>query len=216
MINLLVVDPHVLVRKGIRALLDGEPDLVVAAECASYEEAADAIRKHPIDVVIADTSMEGPVAGQDSMELIALMSRDRPHARMIVLTMRSENAYAIRALNAGAHGFVTKDLTPDQLVTAVHRVTSGATYISPNVAESLAMKVVRQSAEPPPGELLSRRESTVFSLLASGKSIRDIAFQLALSTKTVSAHKINIFRKLNFRSAADLVRYALEHEVIPR
>jgi two-component system invasion response regulator UvrY len=214
LINLLVVDPHVLVRKGIRALLDGETEFVVTAECTSYAEAVDAIRRHPVDVVIADTSMAGPIAGQDSLDLIAQLRRERPRARIIVLTMRGENAYAIRALNAGAHGFVTKDLTPDQLVTAIHRVMSGATYLSPSVAESLALKVVRQSAEPQPSERLSRRESTVFSLLASGKSTSEIASHLALSTKTVSAHKIKVLRKMNFRSVADLVRYAVEHEVI--
>ena len=214
MINILIVDQHALVRKGIRALLQVQADLSVLAEAGSYDEAVEALRVHRFDLVIADIAMAGPVPGRDSIELIAHVRTVQPQARVIVLTMHTENAYASRALRAGANGYVTKDATPELLVTAIHRVAAGAPFLSPNVAESLALKVARQDDASLAHLRLSKRELTIFDLLAHGKTVNDIAHQLALSVKTVGAHKINVLRKMNLRSVAELVRYAIENEVI--
>jgi DNA-binding NarL/FixJ family response regulator len=214
LINILIVDHHVLVRKGIRALLQVQADFSVLAEAGSYAEAAEALGLHRFDVVIADIAMGGLVAGRDSIELIAHVRAVQPQARLIVLTMHTENAYAARALKAGADGYVTKDVTPEVLVSAIHRVMTGAPYLSANVAESLALKVARQDDAALAHSRLSKRELTIFKMLVHGKTINDISHQLALSTKTVSAHKINVLRKMNLRTVAELVRYAVEHEVI--
>jgi DNA-binding NarL/FixJ family response regulator len=213
LIEILIVDQHALVRKGIRALLEAQPDISVAAEAGTYAEAVQALELHHADVVVADIAMGGPAPGQDSIDLVAQVRAVQPHARMIVLTMRTENAYASRALRAGADGYVTKDATPELLVAAIHRVLSGSPYLSPNVAESLALQSVRQDETARAQSRLSKRELMIFNLLARGNSISDIAHQLALSTKTVSAHKINVLRKMNLRSVAELVRYAIEQEV---
>jgi two-component system, NarL family, invasion response regulator UvrY len=213
-INILIVDRHALVRKGIRALLQVQADFSVLAEAGNYDEAVEALRVNRFDVVIADIAMEGPLPGRDSIGLIAHVRAVQPQARMIVLTMHTEDAYASRALKAGATGYVTKDATPELLVTAIHRVMTGAPFLSPSVAESLALKVARQDDASLAHLRLSKRELTVFNMLAHGKTVNDIAHQLALSAKTVGAHKINVLRKMKLRTVAELVRYAIEHEVV--
>jgi DNA-binding NarL/FixJ family response regulator len=213
-INILIVDRHALVRKGIRALLQVQADLSVLAEAGNYDEAVEALRMHRFDVVIADIAMEGPEPGRDSLGLIAQVRALQPQARMIVLTMHTEDAYASRALKAGANGYVTKDATPELLVSAIHRVVTGAPFLSPSVAESLALKVARQDEASLAHLRLSKRELTIFNMLAHGKTVNDIARQLALSAKTVGAHKINVLRKMKLHTVADLVRYAIEHEVV--
>ena len=213
MINIIIVDNHVLVRKGIRALLLNQPDLNVVAEAGSYEEALEQLRLHRVDVVIFDIAIPVGAPGGDSLDLIAHVRMTQPHARTVVLTMHTESEYAARALKAGAHGYLTKDVTPELLVSAIQRVVSGAMFLSPNIAESLALRVALQDDLAPLYKRLSKRELAVFSLIADGKSINDIAGRLTLSTKTVSAHKLNVLRKLNMRTIAELVRYAIEHRL---
>ena len=214
MTNILIVDQHALVRKGIRALLQVQTDFAVLAEAGTYAEAVEALRLHRFDVVVADISMGGPAPGRDSIDLIAHVRAVQPQARMIVLTMHTEDAYASRALKAGANGYVTKDATPELLVSAIHRVMTGARFLSPSVAESLALKVALQDDASLAHSRLSKRELTIFNMLAHGKTTNDIAHQLALSAKTVSAHKMSVLRKMELRTVAELVRYALEHEML--
>ncbi|HLQ09555.1 MAG TPA: response regulator transcription factor, partial [Steroidobacteraceae bacterium] len=144
MINIVIVDNHTLVRKGIRALLVSQPDLNVVAEAGTYEEALEQLQLHRVDVVIFDIAMPVPAPGRDSLELIAHVRTAQPHARTLVLTMHTENEYAARALKAGAHGYVTKDVTPELLINAIRRVASGALFLSPNIAQSLALRVALQ------------------------------------------------------------------------
>jgi two-component system, NarL family, invasion response regulator UvrY len=213
LINIIIVDNHVLVRKGIRALLVSQPDLNVVAEAGTYEEAREQLQLHRVDLVIFDIAMPVPAPGNDSLDLIAHVRTTQPHARTVVLTMHTENEYAVRALKAGAHGYVTKDVTPELLINAIRRVVNGALFLSPNIAESLALRVALQDDVAPLHKRLSRREQAIFGMLADGKTINDIARRLTLSAKTVSAHKLNVLRKLNMRTVGELVRYAIEHHV---
>ena len=213
MINIIIVDSHVLVRKGIRALLVSQPDLNVVAEAGTYEEALEQLQLHRVDLVIFDIAMPVLTPGHDSLDLIAHVRTTQPHARTVVLTMHTENEYAVRALKAGAHGYVTKDVTPELLINAIRRVVNGALFLSPNIAESLALRVALQDDVAPLHKRLSRREQAIFGMLADGKTINDIARRLTLSAKTVSAHKLNVLRKLNMRTVGELVRYAIEHHV---
>lgn len=213
MINILIVDNHILVRKGVRALLVSQPDLNVVAEAGTYEEALQQLELQRVDVVIFDIAMPGPAPGRDSLELIAHLRTAQPQARTMVLTMHTENEYAVRALKAGAHGYVTKDVTPELLVDAIRLIANGAQFLSPNIAQSLALRVALQEDIAPIHKRLSRREQAVFGMLADGKSINDIALGLTLSAKTVSAHKLNVLRKLNMRTVGELVRYAIEHHL---
>jgi len=213
LINIIIVDSHILVRKGVRALLGSQPDLNVVAEAGSYEEALEQLRLQRVDVVIFDIAIPAPAPGRDSLELIAHVRTAQPHARTVVLTMHAENEYAALALKAGAHGYVTKDVTPELLINAIRRVVNGALFLSPNVAESLALRVALQDDIAPLHKRLSKRELAIFGMIADGKTINDIARCLTLSAKTVNAHKLSVLRKLNMRTVAELVRYAIEHQI---
>ena len=212
MINILIADNHTLVRKGVSALLAHQPDLNVVAEAETYEEALEQLRTHSVEVVLLDLSLPVPASARDGLDVIAEIRLLQPLARTLVLTMHTENAYAMRALRAGVNGYVTKDVTPEMLISAIRRVAGGAMYLSPSIAESLALHVALQNDVEPPHKRLSRRELAVFGMLADGKTINEIAQRLALSAKTVSAHKLNVLRKLNMRNVAELVRYAIEHQ----
>jgi DNA-binding NarL/FixJ family response regulator len=213
LINIIIVDNHVLVRKGIRALLVSEPDLNVVAEAGTFEEAIEQLQAHRVDVVIFDIAMPVPSPKRDCLELIAHVRTTQPNARMVVLTMHTESEYAARSLKAGAHGYLTKDVTPELLISAIRRVVTGALFLSPNVAQSLALRVALQDDIEPLHKRLSSRELAVFGMIADGHSINEIARRFALSAKTVSAHKLSVLRKLNMRTIAELVRYAIEHQI---
>ncbi len=214
MIEVLIADSHVLVRKGIRALLAAEPDINVVAEAGTHEESITQLSAQRVDVMLFDFAMGGVAADRGGLGLLTYVRKAWPQVRVVVLTMHAESEYAARALRAGAHGYVTKDVTPELLLAAVRKVAGGAPFLSPNVAESLALRVALQDGAPLLHERLSKRERTVFGMLAEGRTINDISQHLMLSAKTVSAHKLNVLRKLNLRSVADLVRYAIEHRGI--
>jgi DNA-binding NarL/FixJ family response regulator len=185
----------------------------VVAEAGTYDEAVEQLRQHRVDVVIFDIAIPVSAPGGDSLDLIAHVRTAQPQAHTVVLTMHTESEYAAQALKAGAHGYLTKDVTPELLISAIRRVVAGALFLSPNIAESLALRVALQDDIAPLHKRLSRRELAVFSLIADGKTINDIARRLTLSAKTVSAHKLNVLRKLNMRTVAELVRYAIEHQI---
>jgi two-component system, NarL family, invasion response regulator UvrY len=213
LINIIIVDKHILVRKGIRALLVTQPDINVVGEAGTYEEALEQLKLHRVDLVIFDIEMPVPAQVRDSLDLIAHVCSVQPQARTVVLTMHTENEYAVRAMKAGAHGYVTKDVTPELLIDAIRRVANGALVLSPNVAESIALRVALKDDVAPLRNRLSRRELAVFGLLVDGGTTNDIARRLTLSAKTVSAHKLSVLRKLNMRTVAELVRYAIEHQL---
>jgi DNA-binding NarL/FixJ family response regulator len=144
LINIIIADSHTLVRKGIRALLATQSDFNVLAEAATYEEALEQLRLHRVDVVIFDIAMPPAASGRDSLALINHVRSTQPQARTVVLTMHTENEYAARALKAGAHGYVTKDVTPETLINAIRRVVSGAMYLSPR-ASRCALRFRRMS-----------------------------------------------------------------------
>jgi len=206
LIGIIIVDDHVLVRKGIRALLTTQPDFRLLAEAGSYAEAVTELRNARADLILVDISMPG----RNGIDLLTYARSVQPHARMLVLTMHAEEEYASRALKAGALGYVTKDSTPEELIAAIRRVAGGGVFISPRIAEGLAMRLTRDDHAAPPHTRLSNREFTIFGLLVEGKTVSAIAHELALSVKTVSAHKMRVLRKMNLRSQADLVRYSIE------
>jgi two-component system, NarL family, invasion response regulator UvrY len=213
LINILIADNNTLVRKGVQSLLAQQPDLNVVAEADTLDDAIAQLRQHRVEVVLLDVSLPTAAPGRDGLDLIAQVRQLQPRARAVVLTMHTESDYATRALKAGAHGYVTKDVTSEILISAIRRVVSGSIFLTPSIAESLALRVALQQDEEPVHKRLSRRELAVFGLLVDGKTINEIAQRLTLSAKTVSAHKLRLLRKLNMRNVAELVRYAIEHEV---
>ena len=167
------------------------------------------MRENEIDVAVLDLSMPG----RSGMELIKLIKAERPKLRLLVLSMHSEEQYAVRAVRAGAAGYLTKESAADELVAAIRRIAGGGAYISPETAERLVL-ASNSGAEGPPHTQLSNREYEVFRALVAGRSVSDIAATLNLSVKTISTHKSRILEKMSLSSQADLVRYALRHNLV--
>ena len=207
--RILVADDHTLMREGLRRIIEGTPDMQVAAEATNGHEVIAHVRKGELDLVLLDLSMPG----KSGIPLIRQIKEEFPKLPVLVLTMHQEDQYAVRALKAGASGYLNKDSAPEMLVGAIRKVATGGAFISPAIAEQLAHGVIR-SDERLPHTLLSDREFQVFQSLANGESVSAIADKLSLSAKTVSTHKTRIMQKMGMQSAADLIRYALEHGVI--
>jgi DNA-binding NarL/FixJ family response regulator len=205
----LLADDHAIVRNGLKEILEATGDIVVGAEATNGHEALARVRDSEVDVAVVDLSMPG----RSGVELIKLIKAERPKLRLLVLSMHSEEQYAVRAVRAGAAGYLTKESAADELVAAIRRIAGGGAYISPETAERLVL-ASNTGAEGPPHTQLSNREYEVFRALVAGKSVSDIAATLNLSVKTISTHKSRILEKMELSSQADLVRYALRHNLV--
>ena len=209
MIRLLLADDHAMVRAGLRELLSDTGDIEVIAEAASGEEVLAAIRQTGFDVLVLDMSMPG----RSGIELIKLVKAERPRLRVLVLSMHSEDQYAVRALRAGASGYLTKESAPEELLTAIRRIGAGGAYVSPETATQLVLDNAAPGAATP-HSLLSDREFQVFRMIAEGRSVSEIAASLTLSVKTISTHKTRILQKMGASNQTDLVRYAMRHHLV--
>ena len=209
MIRVLIADDHQLVREGLRQILTAAAGIEVAAEASTGDQALALVKSANFDLALIDMSMPG-LAG---IALIKRLKLERPGLRILVLSMHGETQYAARALKAGASGYLTKDSASEQLVVAIRKIAAGGLYLTDAAASTLLQAPGRDT---PSHEQLSDREFEVFRLLASGQGPTEIAEQLHLSVKTVSTHKTRILEKLNLDNAAELVRYALEHNLLER
>jgi DNA-binding NarL/FixJ family response regulator len=208
-IRVLLADDHAIVRNGLKEILEATGDIVVGAEATNGHEALARARDTEVDVAVVDLSMPG----RSGVELIKLIKAERPKLRLLVLSMHSEEQYAVRAVRAGAAGYLTKESAADELVAAIRRIAGGGAYISPETAERLVL-ASNSGTDGPPHTQLSNREYEVFRALVDGKSVSDIAAALNLSVKTISTHKSRILEKMELSSQADLVRYAIRHNLI--
>ncbi len=209
MTRVVIADDHAIVREGIKRILDGQEGVEIVGEAANGAEALERVREGGFDILLLDLSMPG----RSGIELIKQVKDESPKLRVLVLTMHEEDQYAVRAIRAGASGYLTKESAPGQLVSAIRRLAEGRLYISANVAEQLALDIQPRGGEEPHRHL-SDREFEVFQLLVGGRSISEIAGQLHLSVKTVSTHKTRILQKMSATSVADLVRYAIGHRLV--
>jgi len=208
--RILVADDHTLMREGLRRIIEGTTDMLVAAEATNGHEVIAHVRKGSIDLVLLDLSMPG----KSGVPLIKQIKEEFPKLPVLVLTMHQEDQYAVRSIQAGASGYLTKESAGTELVIAIRRVASGRLFISPEVAEQLAMNVMPGSSKELSHKSLSDREFEVFRLMVEGASVTDVAERLNLSAKTVSTHKARILQKMNMQSLAQLVRYAVEHGIV--
>ena len=209
MIRVLLADDHAIVRTGLREILADTGDIVVAGEAGNGQEVLARIRETQFDLVVLDLSMPG----RNGLELIKQIKSERSGLRVLVLSMHSEAQYAVRALRAGASGYLTKESAADQLVAAIRRIAAGGAFVSPETAERLALDFNRP-ADALPHTRLSDREYQVFQLIVAGEPVSAIAKRLSLSVKTVSTHKANLMEKMGIDNQAELVRYALRHKLI--
>jgi len=206
-IRILVADDHAVVRRGLSHIFAMSPDIVIAAEAVDGNDVHEKLLATQVDVLLMDVSMPGT----DAVELVKRVKAEQPQVAVLVHSMHAESAVASRMLKAGASGYITKDSEPEQLVRALRKVASGGRYIGAELAESLAFG---DGAGNAPHELLSDRESQVFIQLASGKTLKAIARDLDLSPKTASTYKTRVMQKLKVASDAELVRYAVAHQLV--
>ncbi|TAN52624.1 MAG: response regulator transcription factor [Betaproteobacteria bacterium] len=208
MIRVLLADDHTLVREGLKQLLSAAPGIAVAGEAGDGDAALALVRAHDYDVAVLDMSMPG-LAGIDLIKRVKL---EKPRLPVLVLSMHGEQQYAVRALKAGAAGYLTKDSAATQLVSVIRKIAAGGVHIS----EATAAQLVGSPAagDAPPHTRLSDREFEIFRLLVAGAGVSDIAGRLHLSVKTVSTHKTRILQKMEMDSAAALVRYAVEKKLL--
>jgi DNA-binding NarL/FixJ family response regulator len=200
----MIADDHAVVRRGLQQIAATRPGWSIAAEAPSADDVLPALRKNRIDVLILDISM----GGRSGIDLLSNIHAEFPALPVLMFSMHAEEQYAIRALRAGAQGYVQKDSTPEEIVTAIERVASGHRYMTEAVAEKLAGDFLEgRSAEP--HERLSDREFEVFRQIAAGRRMSEIAENLHLSIKTVSTYRTRILEKTGFRSNADIIHYAV-------
>jgi DNA-binding NarL/FixJ family response regulator len=209
MIRILIADDHAIVRKGINQILsEGFPDAEID-EVANAEAMISKIMESEWDVIISDLSMPG----RSGLEAIPQIKQINPKLPVLIMSIHSEDHYAIRVLKAGGSGYLSKDLAPDELVTAVKRVLTGKKYITANVAEKLA-SMVDKDENKPLHQMLSDREFTVLQLLGSGKSLSEIAESMILSINTVSTYRSRILVKMNLKNNTDITLYCIENKLM--
>jgi DNA-binding NarL/FixJ family response regulator len=209
MIYIALCDDHPLLREGVKRILLQQSDFRVAVEAGSAAELLAGIADRRIDVIILDITLPD----RNGLDVLKSLEAAGGRAAVLVLSMHPEEQYAMRALKAGAAGYLQKESVPDELVTAVRRISQGRKYVTATLAERLALDVGDRSGKAP-HEVLSDREYQVLCLLASGKGVKDIAGELSLSSPTVGTYRSRILAKLGFSTTVELVRYALEHKLI--
>ncbi len=210
MIRVLVVDDHDLVRMGIVSLLSGSNKIQVVAEASSGEEAIDLAKQHEPDVVLMDIRMPG----MGGLEATRKLLRQNEDVRVIAVTACAEDPFASRLLQAGAAGYMTKGATADEMIMAVLKVKSGQRYISPEIAQRMALKPFATQEDACPFDLLSDREMQISILIVNCVKVQEISDQLFLSPKTVNTYRYRIFEKLEISSDVELTRLAIRHGII--
>jgi DNA-binding NarL/FixJ family response regulator len=206
--EVLIADDHAIIRDGLRKILADTQDLVVLGEAANGSAVMEQVRARDWDLLVLDISMPG----RNGLELIKLVKAERPRLPILIFSMHPEEQYAVRAIRAGAAGYISKEGDTDMLLPAMRKVVAGGMYISPKVAELLAGDISPQHQNLP-HTLLTDREFDVFRRIVRGVALTAIADELSLSVKTVSTHKTHILAKMNMSTQVDLVRYAIDQKL---
>jgi len=210
-IRVALADDHAVVRRGLEEILRAEPDMEVGGTAADGAELLALVRRKPFDVVLLDITMPG----QSGLEVLRSLKQERPAMPVLVLTMHAEDQFGVRAMRAGAAGYLTKESAPEEMVRAIRRVVAGGKHIGPSLAEHLAEAVMTMADQTrPPHQRLSDREFHVLRELVSGKRVGEIARDLALSVKTVSTYRARVLRKMQLKNSVELAQYAIRHRLV--
>jgi two-component system invasion response regulator UvrY len=207
--NILIADDHPVVRQGLRQMLASENDLNVVGEARNGHEVVEISKRVEWDVAVLDYNMPG----RTGLELVKELKQRHPGRPVLILSMYPEERYALRALKAGAAGYITKESASGELVNAIRKVAKGGRYVSTSLGERLAQELAGDS-ERPVHERLSDREYQIMWMIASGKTVGEVAEQLFLSPNTVSTYRARILRKMNMKSNAELMHYAIAHHLV--
>ncbi len=207
--KVLLVDDHAVVRRGVRAILEDHFASIAIHEAGNAEDALTAVTQ-PFDAIVLDLSMPG----RDGFDLLAEIKHRAPKTPVLIMSLHSEDQFAMRALKAGAAGYLTKSAAPEQLIAAITKVMRGGRYISETLAERLAVNAASGDTSETPHERLSDREFDVMRGIASGSSVSEIAAQMHLSVKTVSTYRARLLEKMGMSTNSELTRYALENGLV--
>jgi DNA-binding NarL/FixJ family response regulator len=208
-IRVFIADDHAIVREGLKQILAEQRDIVVAGEAENGLDAIKLFRKSRCHVMLLDISMPD----RNGIEVLKQIKQERPELAVLMLSMHREDQYAIRALKAGAAGYLTKQSAPRELVTAIRQVAGGQKYVSATLAQALASQV-GVDHEAPPHDSLSDREFQTLTMIASGKTVSEIARELSLSVKTVSEYRARLLAKMNLKTGAELTHYAIRNQLV--
>ena len=209
MLRILIADDHPLFRRGLKQIIAETSDMVVADEAADGREALSKAATGDYDVLLLDITMPF----KNGVDVLSQLKNERPTLPVLMLSMHPEEQYAVRALRAGASGYLTKESAPEELVAAIRKVSTGGKYVSASLAERLAA-IVQRDGEALPQETLSHREHQVMCLIASGKTVSEAARELSLSVKTISTYRARILEKLKMKNNAELMRYAIKNQLV--
>ena len=209
MMRVLIVDDHAIVRRGLRELLSDEFHGAAFEEASDARQALELLRKKEWDVALLDIALPG----KSGLELLKELKAEWPGLPVLVLSAHPEDQFAVRALKAGAGGYMTKECAPEELAKAVRKILAGGRYVSPTLAEALAMGVTKDLTRTP-HETLSDREYEVMSRIASGKTVTEIGEELSLSPKTISTYRSRVLLKLSVKNSAAIVQYAVRNGLL--
>ena len=207
--RIIIADDHPVVRAGIKQIIADSQDMEVAGEASDGNELLDKVRSDRFDVVVLDITMPG----MNGLDVLKQIKVEYPKLPVLILSIHPEDQYAVRVLKAGASGYLTKASAPEKLVEAIRKISSGGKYVSSSLAEKLASELSKDY-EAMPHESLSDREYQVTCLIASGKTVSEIADELSLSVKTVSTYRTRILEKMNMSSNAELTHYAIKNHLV--
>ncbi len=210
MINIFIIDDHLLFREGLKQILAKHSDMRVVCEAGSSQEAIEKLHSSSPDVILLDITLPG----RSGPELLQAIKKFLPHVAILVLSMHPEDQYAVRLIKAGASGYVTKESASDELISAIRKVAHGGRYISSKLAEEMAV-AIDDNTPKLPHQLLSNREYQVMRMLASGKSLKEIADELMISEKTVTTYRARILEKMNLKNNVELTIYAISNRLLP-
>ena len=209
MTRVLIVDDHAIVRQGLKRILEETKEIKVVGEATDGIEALKKIRTERCDVVLLDISMPG----KNGIDTLKQIMDENKEAKVLILSMYPEDQYAVRLMKAGASGYMTKDVAPEQLVDAIHKVIAGKKHITPALAELLLLECGLDSRKRL-HEILSDREYQVLRLLGSGKKVSEIAEELSLSVKTVSTYRTHLLEKMGMKNNAELTNYVIKNNLV--
>ena len=208
MINILIVDDHLIVREGIKRIINETMDMKIVEEAATGLEAMDLILKNTYDLVLLDISMPG----ENGLQTLKKIKKHDKKIHVLMLSMHSEEQYALRTIKAGASGYITKETAPNQLVTAIRKINTGRKFISKEVAELLTTELYHDN-EKDPHEHLSDREFEILKMIGKGTTTKSISEELLISPKTVSTYRSRILDKLNMKNNSDLIHYVIDYKL---
>lgn len=209
MLKILIADDHAIVREGIKQILAELPDKVTTDEAINGQEVIQKVWDNNYDLVLLDISMPG----RSGLDILKQLKSEKPALKILILSMHPEEQYAIRALKAGASGYLTKESTPLELTEAIKKVSMGKKYVSASLAETLASHL-ETTTEKPLHENLSNREYEVMCMIASGKTVKEIANELSLSAKTISTYRTRILEKMNMKNNAQITHYTIQNRLV--